>query len=138
MPPVIANALVAIAFCYGILYVFVQAYIRANIFNVVWSNTSLSSTSTPTSAAPADSVVAFKATLSPWKLFVIYLTNTIAIIVSIGLLIPWTKIRLAKYRIEQLTVSSIADLETITAIERTTEGAIGSEMGDILDVDFGL
>jgi uncharacterized membrane protein YjgN (DUF898 family) len=116
----------------------VQAYIRANVFNVVWSNTSLNKTTAPTSTTTPVSVVTFKATLSPWKLFIIYLTNTIAVIVSIGLLIPWTKIRLAKYRIGQLTVSSIADLETITAVERKTEGAVGSEMGDILDVDIGL
>ncbi|MDH3377596.1 MAG: YjgN family protein [Gammaproteobacteria bacterium] len=138
IPPAITNTLFAIAFLYGILYFFVQAYIRANIFNVVWSNTSLNNASTPASAESSVPIVTFSATLLTWKLFMIYLTNTIAIIVSIGLLIPWTKIRLARYRIDQLTVSSIANLETITAVERKTEGAIGSEMGDILDVDIGL
>lgn len=138
IPPAITSALFAIASLYGILFFFVQAYIRANIFNVVWSNTSLNKATTPTSATPSVSVVTFKATLSPWKLFIIYLTNTIAVIVSIGLLIPWTKVRLAKYRIGQLTVSSAADLETITAVERKSEGAVGSEMGDFLDVDIGL
>lgn len=138
LSPSIAGALLIIAVLYSLIYLFMYAYIRANIFNVVWENTVLNKASGHTITTATVPLVAFSATLSPWKLFVIYLTNTLAIIFSIGLLIPWAKIRLARYRIEQLNVASIADLKTITTVEREKVGTIGSEMGDILDINIGI
>lgn len=136
--PNIAVSILLMAVLYGVIYFFAYAYLRANIFNVVWSNTALNKASEHTMKTPTVPLVAFKGSLSPWTLFHIYLTNTIAIIASIGLLIPWAKVRLARYRIERLAISSIADLSAITAVERERVGTIGSEMGDILDIDIGL
>ena len=136
--PTFAGTMILIMFLFALVYLFVYAYIRAKIFNVVWSNTALNKRSAHTMTASTIPLVAFKGTLNPGKLFGIYLTNTFAIVLSIGLLIPWAKVRLAKYRIEQLEISSIADLKTITKVEREKVGTIGSEMGDILDIDIGL
>ena len=138
VPPTMAGSLFFMMVLNGLVYFFAYSYIRAKIFNVVWSNTALNKASGHTVTASTVPLVAFKGTLAVRKLFIIYLTNTIAIIASIGLLIPWAKVRLARYRIEQLAVSSIADLSTITAVEREKVGTIGSEMGDILDIDIGL
>ena len=134
----LASAFFIIAILYSIIYLYMYAYIRANIFNVVWTNTVLNKASGHTITTATVPLVAFNASLNTWKLFIIYLTNTFAIIFSIGLLIPWAKIRLARYRIQQLNVSSIADLKTITSVEREKVGTIGSEMGDILDIDIGI
>lgn len=138
LSPAITSSLFFMMVLNSLVYFFAYSYIRAKIFNVVWSNTALNKASGHTTTASTVPLVAFKGTLAVWKLFIIYLTNTIAIIASIGLLIPWAKVRLAKYRIEQLAVSSISDLSTITAVERERVGTIGSEMGDILDIDIGL
>jgi uncharacterized membrane protein YjgN (DUF898 family) len=37
-------------------------------------------------------------------LFLIYLTNTLACVASLGLLVPWASVRLARYRTERLSV----------------------------------
>ena len=134
-PPSVTLALFFMGVLYLIIYFLAFAYVQAKIFNVVWGNTTLSKTTASTTKIP---LVAFQGALSAGRLMYIYMTNTIAIIVSVGLLIPWAKIRLAKYRIDHLAVSSIADLKVITAVEREKVGTIGSEMGDILDIDVGI
>jgi uncharacterized membrane protein YjgN (DUF898 family) len=123
---------------YGLIYFFTYAFIQAKTFNAVWSNTSLTKITGTAITASSVPLVAFNAVLSTWKIFYIYVTNTLAILFSAGLLIPWAKIRMAKYKIDHLAVSSITDLQVITAVEKDKEGAIGSEMGDILDIDIGL
>ena len=140
-PAIPANALTSLtlmAVLYLFAYYLAYAYVQANVFNKVWTNTSLNKASAFRLSAPTVPLMAFKGNLETKKMFWIYLTNTIGIIVSIGLLIPWAKIRLARYRIESLDVSSIADLKVITAKQREQVGTIGSEMGDILDIDIGM
>lgn len=68
----------------------------------------------------------------------LYFTNALAILVSLGLLIPWAKIRMAHYRIACLSLSSSADLDRFVAAEAEQAEAIGEEIGDFLDLDFGL
>ena len=135
--PIVTWSSIVMTVLYVIVYFYVYAYIRAKVFNTVWTCTSLNKQSAYVMSEPAVPLVAFKGNLKPWDLFVIYITNTIGIILSVGLLIPWAKIRLARYRINNLAVSSIADLKSITAVEREKVGTIGSEMGDILDIDIG-
>ena len=135
--PMIAGAYLLVTILYLAVYFYVYAYLRANIFNTVWKSTSLNKQSAHVMSVPTVPLVAFRGYLKTWDLFIIYVTNTLGIIASIGLLIPWAKIRLARYRINNLEVSSIADLKSITAVEREKVGTIGSEMSDILDIDIG-
>ena len=123
---------------YLFVYYLAFAYVKAKIFNVVWSGTSLSKRSFHVDTRADIPLVAFTASLDYQRLLYIYLTNTLAILFSLGLLIPWAKIRLARYRIDNMTVSSIADLKSITAAQRAQVGAVGSEMGDFLNIDVGL
>jgi uncharacterized membrane protein YjgN (DUF898 family) len=67
----------------------------------------------------------------------IYLTNTVAIILSLGLLIPWAKIRMARYT-ASCTELQINDLDSIKAIEPEQETAFGEEMDEIFDMDIGF
>jgi len=123
---------------YLIAYLVAAAYVKARTFNAVWSNTSLEKAARPMFNTPDVPLMAFKGSLEFNKMFYIYFTNTIGIILSVGLLIPWAKVRLAKYRIENLHVASLADLKVITAQQQDQVGTIGSEMGDILDIEIGM
>ena len=123
---------------YFILYHFAYAYIQTHTFNSVWSSTCLGKASEHSSSALNAPLMSFKGRLETVPMFKIYVTNTLAIIVSAGLLIPWAKVRLARYRIEHLDVMSIADLTAITAVQRDQVGPLGSEMGDIMDVEIGF
>ena len=39
-------------------------------------------------------------------MFWLYLSNTLAILFSIGLLIPWARIRMARYRLSRLVLEN--------------------------------
>lgn len=67
----------------------------------------------------------------------IYLSNTIAIVCSLGLLIPWAKVRMAKY-IASCTELQINDLESIRAVEPEQGNAFGEEMNEVFDMDIGF
>ena len=65
------------------------------------------------------------------------LSNTIAIIFSLGLLIPWSKIRMARYLAE--STEFLQDrIESINAMEQPDRSAIGEEIGNLFDLDLGL
>jgi uncharacterized membrane protein YjgN (DUF898 family) len=59
------------------------------------------------------------------------------VLVSLGLLIPWIKIRMAKYKASR-TEFLAKDMAGISAIEQSDTTAIGEELGDIFDLDIGL
>ncbi len=138
VPPTAITSFAIMSVIYLLAYYVAYAYVRTKIFNVVWTNTALKKASEHLLNSSSVPLMSFKGNLKTKTMFWIYLTNTIAIILSIGLLIPWAKIRLARYRIESLDVSSIADLKIITAKQKEQIGTIGSEMGDILDIDIGM
>lgn len=132
------TSLLLMSLLYFVAYFIAYAYIQTNIFNTIWANTTLNKASAHMLTAPTVPLMAFEGTLEFKRMFGIYFTNTIAIVLSFGLLIPWARVRLARYRIESIEALSIADLKVITAIQREQVGTIGSEMGDILDIDIGM
>jgi uncharacterized membrane protein YjgN (DUF898 family) len=67
----------------------------------------------------------------------IYLSNTIAIVLSAGLFIPWAKVRMARYAASR-TELQINDLDSIKAIEQEQGNAFGEEMDEIFDMDIGF
>lgn len=80
----------------------------------------------------------FQSTLKVWPMCWLYFSNAVAIILSLGLLIPWAKIRLTRYRLTHLTLLTTQDLDQFVATEYERCDAIGEEAGDLLDIDFGL
>lgn len=67
----------------------------------------------------------------------IYFTNTVAAIVSLGLLLPWGKIRLLRYQFECTTLAS-PGLDAVFAGTREDGSALGEELVDAFDIDLGL
>ncbi|MFW2439401.1 MAG: YjgN family protein [Arenicellales bacterium] len=67
----------------------------------------------------------------------IYLTNTIAIICSLAMLIPWAKVRMAKY-VAGCTDLNVKDLSSIRSIEQEDKSAFGEEVGEVFDIDLGI
>jgi len=80
----------------------------------------------------------FESNLETVKLCWLYFSNILAIMCSLGLLIPWAMIRTAKYRISCLALITDSEINTFIAAEAERADAIGEELGDILDIDVGL
>jgi uncharacterized membrane protein YjgN (DUF898 family) len=79
----------------------------------------------------------FVSTQRPMPLLSLYATNAVAILASFGLLIPWAKIRLAKYRAETLTIQAVGSLYAEALLTDNTS-AIGDGMTDLGDFDLGI
>lgn len=107
-------------------YIVVYALYKAGVSNAVYNNSGL---------GPHR----FGSQLSRRRLTWLYLTNVVAIIVSLGLLIPWATIRLLRYRLETFHIDAQGSLDDFAASQVPSRpGAAGEEISDFFDVDFGL
>ena len=82
--------------------------------------------------------VAFGSTMRAGSLMWIYLTNIFAIIFSLGLFIPWAKVRRTRYILENLAVITSEGLEDFAARAEEDVGALGDAATDIFDIAVGL
>ncbi len=80
----------------------------------------------------------FKATMEIKAFALILLTNTLAIVCTLGLFHPFAQVRAYRYKIEQLVLLPSGDLDQFVADELKETGALGNEISDFMDFDFGL
>jgi len=123
-PAVGGGVALAALFAYlgiGVLYVGV----RTAFENLVWNHTQLDEHR-------------FASRLRIGRMLAIYLVNILTIAATLGLAVPWARVRLARYRAESLTLlpGGPLDAEADPSIDR--ESATGSELSEAMDLDFGL
>ena len=107
------------------LYLFFFAFMTCHISNLVYNKSFLEQHS-------------LQSDLKVYDVFMLYLTNTIAIVLTLGLFIPWANVRLARYRAERLQFIAAGDLDGFVARELEKISGTGEEMGEMFDVDVGL
>ncbi len=64
--------------------------------------------------------------------------NTIGVLLSLGLLIPWARIRSARYRAQHTAFIAAGDLGQFVATEQKKRDAVGEEIGDLFDMDIAI
>ena len=75
--------------------------------------------------------------INPFRLAWISISNVFLIILSLGLLYPWTQIRYLKYKLEQ-TSFACKDYEQFESHGYEQGSTVGEEMVDFFDIDIGL
>jgi uncharacterized membrane protein YjgN (DUF898 family) len=119
------------ALLYGLLsayafYLFVRPYVESRVQNLVWDNTELGAHR-------------FESTVRARKLLWIHASNLMLITLTFGLFKPFAAVRLAKYRVESMTLIPAGDLEEFLADQTAdSAGALGQEAGDLFDIDIAL
>ncbi|MFQ6024283.1 MAG: YjgN family protein [Acidiferrobacterales bacterium] len=103
----------------------IHAYLETAITNLVWNN-----------AKSGDH--RFRSTLETFRMAWLYLSNGIAIVLSIGLLIPWAQVRMTRYRLENLQLLAVGDLDGFIASEQQRVASAGEEISEFFDIDIGL
>ncbi|MBW2267931.1 MAG: DUF898 domain-containing protein [Deltaproteobacteria bacterium] len=68
----------------------------------------------------------------------IYMSNALAILLSLGLLIPWSHVRLARFRLAHMSLFSTGSLEEFAATQGGDVSSLGAEFGEAFDIDVGL
>ncbi|MCC6991719.1 MAG: DUF898 domain-containing protein, partial [Acidobacteria bacterium] len=119
-----AGVLVGIVLLYAGIGVAAVA-VRTAFENLVWNHTRLDSHR-------------FASRLRAGRMFWIYATNVAAIAVTLGLAVPWARIRLAHYRADSLTLVPGGPLVTTALSGSAEDSATGSELSEAMDLDFGL
>jgi uncharacterized membrane protein YjgN (DUF898 family) len=103
----------------------IQQFIYTRINNYSWNESQLGD-------------VKFESSLELAPLLGIRITNILAIIFSLGLAIPWARVRHARYVLEHLALTTRGDLDNFTADVAVPEGALGEAAADFFDIDIGL
>ena len=114
---------------YAVLFVvFLPAalYYGAVIRNVMFNNTIL------------DGQHRFESTVNPLKYLWIVMSNTIVSILSIGLLIPWARVRLTKYVASCTSLLAGGPLDGYSSNVSDTTGVVSSEYVDMEGIDIGI
>jgi len=79
-----------------------------------------------------------RSNLRAWPLIGIYVSNLFALIFTLGLFYPWAKVRQVRYQLENTAIDSDGNLAAFTASSGEGIDAVGEEVGDFFDVDFGI
>ena len=108
-----------------VFYLGLIAYLQARIWNLVYNSTELAGNRFISSIRARDIA---------W----LYGSNLIVISISFGLMIPWAKIRLARYRASKLLLVPAGNLDSFMQMQRQKVSALGEEMGDVFDLDIGI
>jgi len=106
-------------------YLLIALYFYVRLTNLGWNSTRL---------GQHGFISELKVTEMGW----IFLSNGVAILLSFGLLTPWAAVRLARYRLERLSLVASGSLSEFEAASRSEVSAAGEEIGDIFGMDIGL
>lgn len=79
-----------------------------------------------------------ESTMSPLVVAWIMISNVALCLITLGIYYPWAKVRLARYRLEHLTLIASSDLDSYISEVFDTQSAVGEEIGTMFDFDFGL
>lgn len=107
------------------LVLFVQPYVMAKLQNLVWNHTQV---------GPHR----FDSRVDSGRLFFIFITNLIGIVLTLGLYQPFAAIRFAKYRLESVSLLAAGPLDDFVAGQQQQVGATGEGAADVFDIDIAL
>ncbi|MFN0080498.1 MAG: DUF898 family protein [Prosthecobacter sp.] len=68
----------------------------------------------------------------------LFITNGIAVLLSLGLLIPWVKVRMARYHAARTTFIACGSLDAVAQSSGGNVSAMGDAGADIFDFDIGF
>jgi len=108
-----------------VMYLYFMAFFSVKTTNLLYDSTQL---------GPHR----LEADLGIKQYFFIVATNTLAVVFTLGVFHPWAKVRTTRYKAEHLGLIVSGNLDSFVAQEQKEVSALGEEMADFLDFDFGL
>jgi uncharacterized membrane protein YjgN (DUF898 family) len=113
------------AIAYVAFYLSVGAYYVVSKANIHYNNTQL----TPHR---------FESNWKTGSYAMLLFTNTLGILLTLGLYIPFAKVRTAAYKAAHTTLVVTGDLAGFVAVEQEMSSSLGEGVHDIFDIDIGL
>ncbi|MBK4214828.1 DUF898 domain-containing protein [Paracoccus caeni] len=123
----------AIMVRFGLLYVVFFAAIlpaafiyQAFLRNAVYENTTL------------EGGVRFRSTVTPVQLIWIAISSAVVAVLTLGLMLPWARVRLARYLAQNTQVLATGSLDEFVGTEAAKVTALGDAYTDIEGIDLGV
>lgn len=107
-------AIYALAFC-----------VKPLLFNIYWRHVKLKDNG-------------FDAQMSVGRFAWIFISNSLVVGLTLGLMYPWAKVRMARFTAESLTFNDAGNIDTIVGTQAARSNALGEELGEVFDVDLGF
>lgn len=118
----VAAGLVVMWLC----YLFIGPYFTVAFQNLVWNKTRVGE-------------VAFRSDLRVMRLFAVQVRNALSVILTLGFYRPFAAIRVARCRLESVTVIGAQHLGDFTVgAAQSRRGATGESAGEFFEMDVGL
>jgi uncharacterized membrane protein YjgN (DUF898 family) len=114
------------AVAYVAMFLFVSIYVSTRTLNLALNSTKLNET------------LRFEANLSPWAMIWIGVSNLVLVLVSLGLLYPWSRIRSTRYMTQHIAMLGTPDMNDFVGSRTDSQGVIGEEVANFFDIDIGL
>ncbi len=126
--PEITWSLIALILGLFLLSFAARAYLTTRLRNYAYSKMEL------------DDVLRLQSKLKARSLFVMHVTNLLLVIFTLGLAIPWVKVRLARLSTETLSITTFSDIGEYVNQRHNEQSALGDELGEAFDMpaDIGL
>lgn len=100
-------------------------YLRSRVLNLIWKSSHIDH-------------VGFDSILRARGLIWLYLSNLVAIIFSLGLLVPWAHVRTARYHADRLALIGVTDFDQFIGEKKAEVKAAGEEIGEMFDIDLAF
>lgn len=110
-----------------LVYFILMVYGQTALANLSWNSTKMGNGT-------------FRSTLRTRDMALLFTTNAVAILCSLGLLIPWATVRMTRYRFENLTLVTSESLDDVMAAagRKGPVSAAGEEIGDLFDMPIDI
>ncbi len=106
-------------------YILVFGYFQASLTNLYLNNVGLAGHRLESNMSKRTTV---------W----IFFTNSLLILLTLGLYTPWAKVRMASYRASCTTAVIAGDLDKFIGTQVEQVNAFGQEFGDVFDMDIAI
>ena len=117
---------IPLIFAFTILATIVSAFFQGRIRNYIFEQ-----------ARVADKLK-LDSSISTLPFATVMATNLLAIVFSLGLAIPWAKVRLTRYMAENTFVNGDLSLTTAEQAADPATSALGDEVAEAFDMEVGL
>ena len=125
--PLLVVGFVIMYFGFVATFLFATAYSYSRQRQYLFENTTL------------DKAITFKSTVGAKGYFYVLLTNMLLVLFTIGLAMPWAKVRVARYIADNSWIeASEIDINHYLTQKEKEQSALGEEIGDVLDIDVGI
>ena len=82
--------------------------------------------------------IRLRSELSAARLAWLYAGNALAVLASLGLLVPWAVVRTARCRASTLALAGARDLDAVLAAVAAPAGATADELAGLFDLELSL